>query len=88
LINSIYNVSLKVWKTYYLKNIDISTFVEIYTFDLLENLSLKNIFNYILFENSWTHMWIQLMKLEKSSCNGFYPKHGGHVSNYLKKHNP
>ncbi len=26
------------------------TFVEIYTFYLLENLSLKNRFNYILFE--------------------------------------
>jgi hypothetical protein len=36
-----YNVSLKVWNIYYLKNIDMFTFVEIYTFDLLENLSLK-----------------------------------------------
>jgi hypothetical protein len=32
------------------------TFVEIYTFDLLENLSVKNKFNYVLFENSWKHM--------------------------------
>jgi hypothetical protein len=32
------------------------TFVEIYTFDLLENLPLKNKFNYELFENSWKHM--------------------------------
>jgi len=38
-----YNVSLKVWNTYYFKNIDIFTFVEIYTFDLLEILSLKNL---------------------------------------------
>jgi len=36
-----YNVSLKVWNTYYFENIDMFTFVEIYTFDLLENLSLK-----------------------------------------------
>jgi hypothetical protein len=36
-----YNVSLKVWNIYYLKNIDMFTFVEIYTFDLLEILSLK-----------------------------------------------
>jgi len=41
LMNSMYDVSLKVWNTYYLKNIDMSTFVEIYTFDLLENLSLR-----------------------------------------------
>jgi hypothetical protein len=40
-----YNLSLKVWNTYYLKNIDMFTFVEIYTFDLLENLSLRNKFN-------------------------------------------
>ncbi len=33
-----------------------STFVEIYTFDLHKILSLKNRFNYILFENSWKHM--------------------------------
>ncbi len=32
------------------------TFVEIYTFDLLEILSLKIKFNYILFQNSWKHM--------------------------------
>jgi hypothetical protein len=62
-------------------------FVEIYTFDLLENLSLKNRFNYILFENSWKHMWIIFFKLALSSNNGLYPKHGGHVSN-LKKHSP
>jgi hypothetical protein len=36
-----YNVSLRVRNIYYLKNIDMFTFVEIYTFDLLENLSLK-----------------------------------------------
>jgi hypothetical protein len=35
-----YNVSLKVWNTYYLKYIDMFTFFEIYTFDLLENLSV------------------------------------------------
>jgi hypothetical protein len=34
-----YNVSLKVWNTYYLKTTDLFTFVEIYTFDLLEILS-------------------------------------------------
>jgi hypothetical protein len=51
-----YNVLLKVRSTYYLKNIDMFTFVEIYTFDLLEILSLKNGFNYILFENSWKQM--------------------------------
>jgi hypothetical protein len=33
-----------------------STFVETCTFDLLENLSLKKGFKYILFENSWEHM--------------------------------
>jgi hypothetical protein len=82
-----YNVSLKVWNTYYLKYIDMFTFVEIYTFDLLEILSLKIKFNYILFENSWKHMWIKLLKLSLSSNNGPYPKHGGHVSN-LKKHKP
>jgi len=48
-----YNVWLKVWNTYYLKNIDMFNFVETYTFDLLEFLSLKNKFNYILFKNSW-----------------------------------
>ncbi len=32
------------------------TFVEIYTFYLLKILSLKNRFNYILFENSCKHM--------------------------------
>jgi hypothetical protein len=47
-----YNVWLKVWNTYYLKNIDMFNFVETYTFDLLEVLSLKNKFNYILFKNS------------------------------------
>ncbi len=31
-------------------------FVEIYTFDLLKILVLKNKFNYILFENLWKHM--------------------------------
>jgi len=36
-----YNASLKVRNTYYLKNIDMFTIVEIYTFDLLEILSLK-----------------------------------------------
>jgi hypothetical protein len=36
-----YNVSFKVWSTYYLQNIDMSTFDEIYTFYLLNNLSLK-----------------------------------------------
>jgi hypothetical protein len=36
-----YNVPLKVWNTYYLKNIDMFIFVEIYTFDLIEILSLK-----------------------------------------------
>jgi len=82
-----YNVSLKVWNTYYFKNIDMFTFVEIYGFDLLENLSLKNRFNYILFKNSWKHMWIKLLKLALSFNNGPYPKHGGHVSN-LKKPNP
>jgi hypothetical protein len=82
-----YIVSLKVRNTYYLKNIDMFTFVEIYTFDLLEILSLKNRSNYILFENSWKHMWIKLLKLSLSSNNRPYPKHGGHVSN-LKKHNP
>jgi hypothetical protein len=76
-----YRVSLKVWNTYYLENIDMVTFVEIYTFDLLENLSLKNRFNYILFKKSWKHMWIKLLKLVLSSNNGPYPKHGGHVSN-------
>jgi len=40
-MKSMYNVSLTVWNTYYLKNIDMSTFVEIYTFDLFENSSLK-----------------------------------------------
>jgi hypothetical protein len=59
----------------------------IYAFNLLENLSLKNRFNYILFENSWKHMWIKLLKLALSSNYGPYPKHGGNVSN-LKKHNP
>jgi len=34
-----------------------------------------------LFENSWKHMWIKLLKLALSSYNGPYPKHGGHVSN-------
>ncbi len=82
-----YNVSLKVWNAYYLKNIDTFTFVEIYTFDLLEILSLINRFNYILFKNSWKHMWIKLVKLTPSSNNGPYPKHEGHVSN-LKKHSP
>ncbi len=44
-----YNVSLKVWNTYYLKKIDMFTFVEIYIFDLLENLSLKiNLITYCL----------------------------------------
>jgi hypothetical protein len=65
-----YNVSLKVWNTYYLKYIDMFAIVEIYTFDLLENLSLKNKFNYILFENSWKHMWIKVLKLSLSSNNG------------------
>jgi hypothetical protein len=37
-----YNVSFKVWNTYYLEKIDMFTFIEIYTFDLFENLSLKN----------------------------------------------
>jgi hypothetical protein len=64
-----------------------STFVEIYTFDLFEILLLKNRFNYILFENSWKHMWIKLFKLALSSNNGPYPKHGGYVSN-LKKQSP
>jgi hypothetical protein len=82
-----YNVSLKFWNTYYLKNIDMFTFVEIYTFDLLENLSLKNKFNYVLFENSWKHMWIELLKIPISLYNGPYLKHGGHVSNF-KRHNP
>jgi hypothetical protein len=63
------------------------TFVEIYTFDLLEILSLQKIINYILFENSWKHMSFKLLKLALSSYNGPYPKHGGHVSN-LKKHSP
>jgi len=35
-----YNVLLKVWNTLF-KKINIFTFVEIYTFDLLEILSLK-----------------------------------------------
>jgi hypothetical protein len=35
-MNLMYNVSLKVWNTYYLNNIDMSTFVEIYTFDYLK----------------------------------------------------
>jgi hypothetical protein len=61
------------------------TFVEIYTFDLFEKLSLKNRFNYILFKISWKHMWIKLLKLALSSYNGPYPKHGFHVSN-LKKY--
>jgi hypothetical protein len=43
LINSMYNVSMKVWNTYYLTNIEMFTFVEICTFDLLENLSLKKL---------------------------------------------
>jgi len=63
------------------------TFVEIYTFDLLKNVSLKNRFNYILLKNSWKHMWIKLLKLTLSSNNGSYTKHGSHVSN-LEKHNP
>ncbi len=33
-----------------------STFVEMYTFDLFEILLLKNKINYIFFENSWKHM--------------------------------
>jgi hypothetical protein len=41
LMNPMYNVSLKVWNTHLKKNIDMFTSVEIYTFDLLENLSLK-----------------------------------------------
>jgi len=81
------NVSLKVWNTYCLKKIDMYIFVEMYTLDLLEILSLKNIFNYILFENSWKHIWIKLLKLALISYNGPYLKHGGHVSN-LKKHSP
>jgi hypothetical protein len=36
-----YNASLKVWNTYYLKNIDMFIFVGIYTFDLLKILSYK-----------------------------------------------
>jgi hypothetical protein len=36
-----YNVSLKVSNTYYFKKFDMFTFVEIYRFDLLEILSLK-----------------------------------------------
>jgi hypothetical protein len=82
-----YNVSLKLWNTYYLNFFDMFTFVGIYIFDLLENLSLKNKFNYILFKNLWKHMWIKLLKLALSSNNGPYSKHGGHVSN-LKKHSP
>jgi len=86
LLNSMYNVSLRVlntlfkeyWHVYYCWNLH---------FYLLENLSLKNRFNYKLFENSWKHMWIKLLKLALSSNNRPYPKHGGHVSN-LKKHNP
>jgi hypothetical protein len=58
-----YNVSLKFWTKYYLKNIDMFSFVEIYTFDLLEILSLKNRFNYILFENSWKHMLIKILEV-------------------------
>jgi pectate lyase len=69
----------------YLKNIDMSTFVEIYTFDLLKILLLKNKFNYIFLENSLKHMWIKLLKLAPSSYNRIYQKHGGNVSN-LKNH--
>jgi hypothetical protein len=36
-MNSTYNVSLKVWNTYYLKNIDKFTFIKIYKFALFEN---------------------------------------------------
>jgi hypothetical protein len=36
-----YNVSFKVWNTYYLQNIDMFTFDEIYTFDLFKKLSWK-----------------------------------------------
>jgi len=82
-----YNLSLKVWNTYYFKNIDMFTFVKIYTFDFLEILSLKNKFNYVLSENSWQHVWIKLLKLALSSYNGPYPKHGGHVL-ILEKKNP
>jgi hypothetical protein len=35
-----YNISLKVWNTYYLKNIDMLIFVEIYIFDLREKINL------------------------------------------------
>jgi hypothetical protein len=41
-----YNVSLKVWNTYYFKKFDMFTFVEIYRFDLLEILSLKKLIIY------------------------------------------
>ncbi len=51
-----------------------SIFVDIYTFDLLEFFSLKKT-NYILFENSWKHVSIKLLKLALSSYNGLYPKH-------------
>jgi hypothetical protein len=36
-----YNVSLKVWNIHYWKIIGMFNFVKMYTFDLLENLSLK-----------------------------------------------
>jgi hypothetical protein len=81
------NVSLKFWNTYYLKNIDMHIFVEMYTLDVLEILSLKNRCNYILFEISWKHIWIKILKSALLSYNGIYLKHGGHVSN-LKKHSP
>jgi len=78
-----YNVSLKVWNTLF-KKIDMFTFVEIYTCDLLEILSLKKRFNYILFKNWWKHMWIKVLRLALSSNNEPYSKHGSHISN-LKK---
>jgi hypothetical protein len=39
-----------------------------------------------LFENSWEHMWIKILKMTLSSYDGPFPEHGGHVLN-LKKHN-
>jgi hypothetical protein len=80
------NVSLKVWNTYCLKNIDMYIFVEMYTLDLLENLSLKiDVITYCLKIHGNT--WIKNLKLTLLSYNGPYLKHGGHVSN-LKKHSP